>query len=374
MATFNSTDLLPVRRGTTTYKATFQDLSDNILAGVPTTGLQYYGPVNLKVAPAGPAIPIAENDVIRLGADFVAGTDAIDAGWGITTPNPMGLLTGQTLKANELLLLTGAGFVRFGSQSGGGTATTTTFFYRGVLDVAKPKPAGQAVLTDKQAFTVAADGLAGATVHGSWGAISGVAADAGDLVINQAGILSVMASAAAPPGTIPPATRTSLGGVKVGGDLKVAADGTLSIDFNPDTFTDALGTTPITVRLDPAGGIVAPAGGAGLALSKPTTTQPGGVSVPADSAISINNTTSAIDVEVDNISIKKDLTQGGRLKVNPGPGLEIAATGLAVKLGKGLQADGTGRAEVKLASNGGLVFDATGQLALGNFAGLDNLG
>lgn len=374
MANLASTDLLPIRRGTTTYKATFKELSDTILAGVPTTGLQYYGQVDLKAAPAGAVTAIAENDIIQLTADFIAGTDTINAGWGITVTNPMAPLAGKTLKTGELLLLTAAGFVRFDAGGGGGT-TGPTFFYRGVLDVAKPKPTGQAVLTDKQAFTVAAAGLAGATVHSSWGAITGVAANAGDLLINQSGALSVMASAAAPPGTIPAATRTSLGGVKVGGDLKVAADGTLSVDFNPDTFTDALGTTPITVRLDPAGGIVAPTGGAGLALGKPTTTQPGGVTIPADSAISINNTTSAIDVEVDNISIKKDPANGGRLKVNPaGPGLEITTTGLALDLGNGLHADGTNQLEANLASNGGLVFNATGQLALGNFGALDNVG
>jgi len=376
MATFNNTDLLPVRRGTTTYKATFKELSDTILAGVPDTGLHYYGTVDLKAAPVGSVTPIAESDVIRLTADFIAGTDTINAGWGITTPNPMGLLSGQTLKANEMLLLTGAGFVRFGSQSGGGSGTTgPTFLYRGVLDVAKPKPSGQAVLTDKQAFTVAPAGLAGGTVHGSWGAITGVAANAGDLLINQAGALSVMASAAAPPGTIPAATRTSLGGVIVGGDLKVAADGTLSVDFNPDTFTDQLGTAPLTVRLDPAGGITAPAGGAGLAIGLATTTQRGGVSVPAASAISLSSTTGAIDVEVDNISIKKDPANGGRLKVNPaGPGLEVTTTGLALDLGNGLHGDGTNQLEANLDPKGGLVFNATGQLALGNFGALENVG
>lgn len=375
MANLASTDLLPIRRGTTTYKATFKELSDTILAGVPTTGLQYYGQVDLKAAPAGAVTAIAENDIIQLTADFIAGTDTINAGWGITVTNPMAPLAGKTLKTGELLLLTAAGFVRFDAGGGSGGTTGPTFLYRGVLDVSQPKPSGQAVLTDKQAFTVAAAGLAGGTVHSSWGAITGVAANAGDLLINQSGALSVMASAAAPPGTIPAATRTSLGGVKVGGDLKVTADGTLSVDFNPDTFTDQLGTAPITVRLDPAGGIVAPASGAGLALGKPTATQPGGVAIPADSAISFSSTTSAIDVEVDNISIKKDPANGGRLKVNPdGPGLEVTATGLALDLGNGLHADGTNQLEANLDPKGGLVFNATGQLALGNFGALENVG
>ena len=86
-------------------------------------------------------------------------------------------------------------------------------------------------------------------------------------------------------------------------------------------------------------------------------------------------TGSAATVTVDNVSIKKDSAHGNRLKVNPsGPGLEITATGLALDLGKGLHGDGSNQLEVSLDPKGGLMFNASGQLALGNFAALHNIG